>query len=427
MQPASRLYRLIVNYAVGADGELVPAAPPLDRARATGERLLYRQLARLAEADAATIAQATSRYGPLGPTSEQPALGDERRLAWRLNEMVGSVVPAIEELHRWIAAGGGIAVAIPGRLSWAARLLIAAATMDEKVMDRFSRANEAFADGVDGRLSPEERSLYRKTFYGQVLAVLARYQATASEIEADTARGDELVHVRVPPGVTADRLRLAARLMASTFSPMAREGGIAATLEPGTLGRFDMLLGQYRNADGVPLGLSDTVEAWRRAAAELVVWEQAVRLLRAADTRRDVAAPLRAALAALRGFAGLGAEDAPIPSPHATDPVTLRNAAAALLTLRLQQVDAWPLPENEVVGAFGRSLWSLWPRVTSRQPARTCQWPGCSRWLPTSAHGNSRYCQDREEHKREAARQRAERNRRRRGEASGPSGGPKPG
>lgn len=147
---------------------------------------------------------------------------------------------------------------------------------------------------------------------------------------------------------------------------------------------------------------------WRRAAAELSVWAEAVRLRRALNAGRDAVEPLQGVLAQLRRYARLdGADATSPPSSRATAPATPRTAAAALLTLRLQQVDAWPLPAGEVVGAFARALWSLWGPITGKQALRQCQWrEGCARWLPADAHGNRQYCR---EHQKQALRDRARR------------------
>jgi hypothetical protein len=417
MTGTQRMYRLVVTYEMGPGGTLLPTSPPIDRVHARGEGLLYRALAKLVSADATTIAAAASRHGPLGPTRETASLADQRRLAWAFGELIGFVVGELDELRRWIAAGGGIAVAIPGRLSRTAHLLIAFAGMDPPMMDRLNWAEESLANATGERLSPDERSRLRPILWRETFAAMARYEQMAGEMAADLARGDEPVHVRVPVGMTADRLRMAATLVGSTFGGLGRDGGAGAVLEPGGLGRMATVLGQYPGVDDLPFTAPETVEAWYGAASELAAWTEAVRLLRARTAGRDGVGQLHAVLATLRGYAGVdGADRASPPSSRAADLSTLRSAAASILTLRLQQVDAWPLPEDEVVGAFARALWSLWGPITGTVPARRCRWrDGCSRWLPPGGHGNLQYC---EAHRKQAPRDRARRNRtRRRGRA----------
>lgn len=88
----------------------------------------------------------------------------------------------------------------------------------------------------------------------------------------------------------------------------------------------------------------------------------------------------------------------------------LASHLANILSLRLRQVAAYPLPVGQVVGAFGRALWSLWLPITGREPARPCMWSaGCQVILPEGSHRNLHFC---ETHLAEAARKRSERYRR---------------
>jgi hypothetical protein len=90
-------------------------------------------------------------------------------------------------------------------------------------------------------------------------------------------------------------------------------------IPPDSLGRFATSLQPYIEENIVP---TETVSAWRQAATELQTWTA---ILRAART----------------------ANPAEISQPK------------ALLTLRLQQVDAWPYPFGEQLGTFGRALWTV--------------------------------------------------------------------
>ena len=415
MSGTQRLYRLVVHFAPGEDGRLVPLGPPLERARAMGEGLLYRQLAKLVHADPASVAQAATRYGPLGPTREVATLADERRFGWETAENIGFVVGEIDELHRWIAAGGGVSVAIPGRLSRTAHLLSAFAQMEPALVEPLLASAE-----IDRSFTTEERAHLGELLWSESLAAFARYDAMGAQILEASARGEEPVVVRLPPGLAPARLRLAARLLQSTFAVMGRDGGAGAVLEPGSLGRTATLLSSYRAAEGEPLQVLETVGAWHTAARELAAWTTAVRLLRASVHGRPVRAELHSALVEICTCAGVPFAGPAAPASSRTaEHAALRLRVASLLTFRLQQVGAWPLPEDQVLGAFGRALWSLWHPISEKQPPRRCQWRGgCTRWLPDGAHGNRRYC---ELHEKEAPAERARRSRRRKGDGADPT------
>ncbi|MGC8635303.1 MAG: hypothetical protein ACP5VP_11730 [Candidatus Limnocylindrales bacterium] len=408
----ARFYRVQVAYRLAADGVLVPVAPPQVRVPVSGEAPLYRRLAGLVEADDATVCAAASRYGPLGPIGELATLGDERKLGWFLTEGIALVATELDELDRWIAAGGGISVAIPGRLSRTAYLLAAFAQVDPSLV---ARLLEALTPG--SARSAAERAELRELLWREWLRVLPWYTAQGDAIEADRARGDALVRVSAPPGTTVERLRSARRLLQETFRSMADHGGPGSTLEPGTLGGLTALINAYPGLDATPLYLPETVSAWRMASAELALWQEAVHCLRrlgrdsgAASRLDPLLNQLTSTLTQLAAFAGVSRGVAEGLVPPARDSV--RAEAASLLTLRLQQVGAWPRPADEVVGAFARALWSLWLPLTGRQPQRRCAWPsGCAVLLPADAHGNRRYC---EAHRRQAQRDRAARNRQRR-------------
>jgi hypothetical protein len=401
------MYRLVVAYELAADGALLPVGPPSARVPATGEGLLYRSIAACAEADDAAIVAAASHFGPLGPTGVTASIGDERTVGWLLGGRMSDLFADMSELDRWLASGGGITVSIPARLSTAAYVVVSFACMEPEMLTALLRLTE------DERLPSETRAHTRARLWEEGLAALARYEAMIEANPSNPALGDEPVRVLVPPSITAQRLRLTRRLLLTTWRAMGRDGGPGAVLEHGSLGRFATLLSQYAGVQQTPLMPPENVNAWRTAAAELATWQEAVRLLRALAAGHTVAPMLRPVLTNLCGFAGISNCEGSRRPPAAADAHDqLRGEAASLLTLRLQQLDAWPLPEEEAVGAFGRALWSLWPPITGKQPDRRCQWrEGCPRLLPDDGHGNRRYC---EVHRKEAARERAQRNRNRR-------------
>ena len=404
--PGWRLYRLAVTYGVTEDGALRAVGPPTGRVRATGEGLLCRMLATLADADDVAIAAGATRLGPLGPLGE--ASFDERRFGWALGEAMTDFMGQVDEVRRSVAR------VVPGRLSSAAHLLVAIAGIDPDLMTDLLAALDPYAS-----LTSAERTRLRDLLWREFLALLARYSTQGETIADDLARGDETVHVTIPPGATAERLRLARVFLETTQAAMGRDGGAGAVFGPGSLGRFATLLSPYEGSHGSLIDVPETCAAWRSAGREMRVWRECVRLLRALAAGQEVASGLEAVLGELRTYAAIdGLDQAGLPPARVQSLDTLRGRAASLLTLRLQQVDAWPLPHDEVVGAFGRSLWSLWRPITERRPPRQCQWrDGCTRLLPADAHANLRYCR---EHQREARRARAERNRGRREPGSAP-------
>jgi hypothetical protein len=406
-----RLYRLSVTYGVAEDGTLRAVGPPTGRVRATGEGLLYRGLATLADAGDVAIAAGATRLGPLGPLGEVAASFDAQRFGWVLGEAMTDLVDQVDEVRRSVARG------VQGRRSLAAHLLVAVAGIDPDLVTGLLAALDPNAS-----LTSAERARLRDLLWREFLALLARYSAQGETIVDDLARGDEVVHVTIPPGVTAERLRLATAFLETTQRAMGRDGGAGAVFGPGSLGRFATLLSPYEDSHGSPIDVPETCTAWRSAGREMRVWRESVRLLRALAAGQDVAPGLEAVLGELRTYAAVdGLDQTGLPSVRVQSPDTLRGRTASLLTLRLQQVDAWPLPHDEVVGAFGRSLWSLWRPITDTSPPRECQWrDGCTRLLPADAHANLRYCR---EHQREAPRARAERNRGRRGLRSASAGG----
>jgi hypothetical protein len=156
-------------------------------------------------------------------------------------------------------------------------------------------------------------------------------------------------------------------------------GGLADLIPPGTLGRLATELRPYLSEGDLPLYPAESVAEWRKACLELAGWVEE------------------------------------LSRPDATDP-DRRSALRALLLYRLQTIDAWPYPREELLGTFPRALWSLWKPVTGQRPQRRCASQECTRLLPDDAHGNRRLC---DEHRKEADRLRAARNRRRRAGLAG--------
>jgi hypothetical protein len=275
--------------------------------------------------------------------------------------------------------------------------------------------------GENPSLSASDRTRLRRTFWDEGFQALTRYDSPDNITAGQGDQGEPLVYVTVPPGVGTGGLLHARELLRLTFAAMGRDGGVSAAVEPGGMAGFVMLMSQYQSGQEVAPLLPHSVADWRRAGEELANWSEAVRLLRGLEAGRRFADQLGGVLDKLSEFAGVGPT---VRSGHAAATGatidSLRGSAAALLTLRLQQVGAWPLPQDDPVGAFGRALWSLWRPITGKRALIRCRWrDGCSRLLPDGAHGNRRFCDD---HRREAARERAARNRlRARSSAAGDS------
>ena len=405
-----RLNRHKVTYRLGDGGVLLPAAALIQRESASGEGSLYRRLAALATADDAAICLAASRYGPLGPIGEIGPLGDQRRVLWGLNDGLSAAVTVFEDdrLNLWIASGGGAAVGIPGRLSWAAHLIAALGQLDPSVVRGLLQAARP-----GGSLDATERASIHRRLWNDVLGAMAWYEERSETIRAQLALGEAPVYITAPPGVTAERLRQARQLLREAMRTMAGHGGAATTIEPGGLGPFLTLLNLYHGTEDTLLYMPETVDAWRAAGSEFALWVEVVRLLRRARRNgRDAGPALDAVLSQLRSTASVSLTDA---TNSTRSIVQLTSEASSLLALRLQQIDAWPYPADYVaLGTFARGLWSLWAPVTDSAVPRRCAWhAGCSMLLPDDAHGNRRYCR---EHQRMAHQERTARNRRRRNE-----------
>lgn len=115
----------------------------------------------------------------------------------------------------------------------------------------------------------------------------------------------------IPKPGTGRYLGLAARYLKVLIEKAEEVGSPAAMIPPETLGRFATSLQPYIRENIVP---TETVSAWRIASTELQTW---IAVLGAART---------------------------------ASPAEIRQAKA-LLTLRLQQIDAWPYPAGDQLGA----------------------------------------------------------------------------
>jgi hypothetical protein len=397
----SRLNRFAVAYALDPAGELAPVAPPDRELPATGEAVLYAHLARLVDVTDDEIVAAATRYGPLGPL-RAVRVADPARYIYLLNRAILNERHHLDELHRWVASGS--VIRIPARLAPLALLIVAFAEADPATSAELGELMDDPAP-VIARSEPEQlwARLMRHHFQ-----VAARVDIKPARARRWISKPDALVFVRVSLG-RAVQLRPAARLVRSLLASFERDGGLAAIVEPAALGRFAVEVAPYHVAPFFGLSETETLAHWRAAAAELSHWRRAVhdlRTLRTSPTRTRVTPPLEV----LRAYAGIRVAGA---SPaEFDDERALAGELSALLALRLQEIGAWPFPLGDILGTFGRALWSLWQPITTTAPPRRCTWSeGCTSTLPANAHGSRRYC---DAHRTMAARDRAARNRARR-------------
>jgi len=357
------LYRLALTYRLEEDGLLVAEHLPADKVLVRGEGALYRRLANLADADDAALAEAASRYGPLGPTGPVRVASQPAYL-WAVDGTVRGNVRNLRLLRAWTAHGG--TTPIPGRVAPVAHALAIIAESDTDWT--MGRLVEFIAEGA----TPTE--VERATFGRRIDRLEHRMYAgitrRAALINRDASRGENHVTVNVQP-TARPRLATAATHWRVVLDKASEFGGLAALIPPGTLGRLATELRPYLSEGDLPLYPAESVTEWRAACRELAGWVQ--------DLSR----------------------------PEASGP-DRRSALRAMLLYRLQSIDAWPIPTDEVLGTFPRALWSLWQPVTGKRPERRCAWPNCTRLLPSDAHGNRRHC---DEHRREADRRRAALNR----------------
>jgi hypothetical protein len=361
MADSAGLYRLELSYELADDGRLVAPDLPARLVPARGEGALYRHIAALADAPDTAIAAAASRYGPLGPLGPLP-LTDPPAFMWSAGELLRQTVLDIDPLRHWIATGGNTPV--PARLARSAHILAALAETDPVLAQQLV---DVFTQGGLQALPDEERQRLAQAYDVQeqvFLAAIGRREQLFYELpnEADAA-----VRVIPKPG-TGRYLALAARYLQTTVTASEDTGTIAALVPPDSVGRLLTILQPYLEQNLVP---TETVSAWRQAATELQGW----------------ATTLRAATTASPGQIA---------------------EAADFLNLRLRQVYAWPYPSGQLLGAFGRALWTVRTRLLHQPPQRGCTWLTCATLLPPNAHGNRHYC---DAHRREAARTRSARRR----------------
>jgi hypothetical protein len=405
------LHRRSVRYRLDAAGELASVTPHTSDQPATGEGALHATIARLVRATDQEIVDAATRHGPLGPLrAVRPR--DAARYVYLLNRAMLNERTHLDELHHWIASWSTIR--IPARLAPIARLIVAFAEADPE-LSVFLAAVLSDPDPEFGRSDPA--TTWRRLM-DEHFRVIARVDFPRRVARRWIARPDALVFARVRLG-SGGRITPAARLVRTLIDALECDGGLSATIEPAALGRFAAEVAPYRVAPFFGLAEPETLAQWRRAAAELALWGRALRDLRAlrsAEVRREVTPPL----AELQAFADLGTDP-----PHAAtfdEPARLAGELTSLLALRLQQIGAWPYPAGEVLGTFGRTLWSLWRPITDARPPRRCAWSeGCSTILPPKAHGNKVYCHA---HLDELARLRSARTRQRERAGYGAAGGP---
>jgi hypothetical protein len=364
MTGRTTLRRLALAYEALPGGALVRRGGPAEVVPAEREGSLFRRIAALSAAPDATIAEAASRYGPLGPL-KQLDLGDPAALGLGLAQLVRGYIGDIPSLGEWIATAGRARIA--GRLAPAAHMLCAAAETDTAVQQQLL---DLLTADRPSPLSAADGERLDRAMEAQQEAVFAALGAREPVIREQAKLGDALVAVEPAPG-TGRHLRLAARLLSATTAKADELDVSWALVQPDEIGRLATALQPYLEETPLP---PEHADLWRQAGADMAFWSRLV-----------------------NGSRGASAADL--------------AQARELLTTRLRQVGAWPYPAGEQLGTFGRALWSVWPRLVRERPPRACNEPGCAALLPAEASGNRSLC---DEHQRDHARQRAARNRARR-------------
>ena len=362
-----RLYRLALTYRATEDGLLVADQLPAARVLVRGEGALHLLLAALAEADDAAIVDAASRYGPLGPT-KRLAIDDQPTYLWALDGTVRSNVRNLGLLRAWIAHGG--TTPVPGRVAPIAHVLAVIAEADDDWT--IARLAELLSEASSPLTEADRATLGRRVdrIEHRIYAGIGR---RAARINADHARGDSHVTVHVQPGARR-RLRGSARNWRFIMERAAADGALSDVVPPGSLGRLATELRPYLSEGDLPLYPAESIAEWRRACRELAGW-----VAELASQRDDLQ--------------------------------RRRPSLRATLLYRLQTIDAWPFPTDELLGTFPRALWSLWQPVTGERPQRRCSWPDCMQLLQPDAYASRRHC---DHHRREGDRLGAARNRERR-------------
>jgi hypothetical protein len=157
----------------------------------------------------------------------------------------------------------------------------------------------------------------------------------AARMNRDQARGESHVTVNVQPAARP-RLATAATHWRIVMDKASELGGLADLIPPGTLGRLATEFRPYLSEGDLPLYPAESVTEWRKACRELAEWVDE------------------------------------LARPDATD---RRPGLRASLLYRLQSIDAWPLPTDELLGTFPRALWSVWEPVTGPAAATSMRQP----------------------------------------------------
>jgi hypothetical protein len=353
--------RMDVTYRVGDQGRLIAADLPARRVPVRNEGALYRRVAALATAPDAVIADAATRYGPLGPVGPL-AVPDRPGFVLAASRQMRTILDRIPHLRKWIATGGEAAV--KGRDALTAHVVAVYAEADAEESQRLI----AWLTGELPDLTPGDRARLLGACDLLEEACLTALANRINELLDDLAHPDRVTRVR-PAHAARVRLHVGARLFQLLTAKVDEMGPASAFLSPQRLGGLATEFAPYLpDGNVIP---ADSVDGWRAAATLLARWQH---------------------LVTLRQYLTL----------------SQRRQARDGLAAQLQQIDAWPLPTNEILGTYARALWSLWPVFAESAPLRACAWGGCSSTLPQDAHGNRRLCA---EHIREADRLRAARNR----------------
>lgn len=143
--------------------------------------------------------------------------------------------------------------------------------------------------------------------------------------------------------------------------------------------------------------IHDRVEHWRTFAKESRAWVRAIDALRAdekrttAESRAALAAAMQSLFAEVRPALGDSGQLADL---VAKDTVSDHARLERLVELRCEAAGLLPLSRSRVLGAEGRTLWSIRSALCDQRVARRCAGLGCNNLLSVDAAPQRKKCID---------------------------------
>ena len=253
MAPSAGLQRMALHYDLADDGRLVARNLPASQVSAKGEGALYRRIAILASASDEAIADAASRYGPLGPVRPL-SIPDRALFMWAIGEQFRQHMLGLGRLRLWLATGG--LTPIPGRLAPMAHLVAAVAETDPVLCQRLL---DVFTENGPTVVPEEERDWLGRAFDAQEQVILHAIGRRERLLTKHVKKGDAHVRVIPKPG-TGRYLRLASRYLRALIAKAEEVGTTATLIPPDSVGRVATSLQPYIQENILP---TETVTAWR--------------------------------------------------------------------------------------------------------------------------------------------------------------------